>query len=82
MIINHLGQFCFIDSYFILNFIADAKELDRTDRKRKRRSRWAGTENDKAVFPGMPTILPSNIPPEKAEAYIGKRVPVWNALTY
>jgi hypothetical protein len=31
-----------------------------------------GTEDEKAVFPGMPTILPSNIAPEKAEAYIGE----------
>jgi hypothetical protein len=33
-----------------------------------------GNEDEKAVFPGMPTILPSNIPPEKAEAYIGNLI--------
>lgn len=31
-----------------------------------------GTENEKAVIPGMPTILPPGIPAEKAEAYICK----------
>lgn len=41
------------------------------DRKRKRRSRWMGSEDEKAVFPGMPTILPPGIAPDKAEAYIG-----------
>ncbi|XP_035705341.1 splicing factor 1 isoform X2 [Folsomia candida] len=42
------------------------------DRKRKRRSRWMGSEDEKAVFPGMPTILPPGIAPDKAEAYIAQ----------
>jgi len=41
------------------------------ERKRKRRSRWMGGTDEKAVIPGMPTILPSDLPPDQQEAYIG-----------
>lgn len=49
-----------------------ADDEARRERKKKRRSRWMGSENEKAVIPGMPTILPSDIPPEQAEAYVCK----------
>jgi splicing factor 1 len=31
-----------------------------------------GNENEKAVIPGMPTILPADLPPSQAEAYIAQ----------
>ncbi|KRG00100.1 uncharacterized protein Dwil_GK27162 [Drosophila willistoni] len=40
------------------------------DRKRKRKSRWGGSENDKTFIPGMPTILPSTLDPAQQEAYL------------
>ncbi|XP_030371667.1 splicing factor 1 [Scaptodrosophila lebanonensis] len=40
------------------------------ERKRKRKSRWGGTENDKTFIPGMPTILPSTLDPAQQEAYL------------
>ncbi|CAG7816438.1 unnamed protein product [Allacma fusca] len=42
------------------------------DRRRKR-SRWMGSTDEKAVIPGMPTILPSDLPPDQQEAYIAIR---------
>jgi len=44
------------------------------ERKRKRRSRWMGSENEKAVIPGMPTILPSDLNESQREAYIGRQL--------
>lgn len=43
------------------------------DRKRKRKSRWASSNdgNEKTFIPGMPTILPSNLNPDQQEAYLG-----------
>jgi len=43
-----------------------------------------GSENEKAVIPGMPTILPSDLPPEQQEAYIGKlyNSKIINSSTY
>lgn len=41
------------------------------ERKRKRKSRWGGNENDKTFIPGMPTILPSTLDPAQQEAYLG-----------
>jgi len=41
------------------------------ERKRKRKSRWGGSENDKTFIPGMPTILPSTLDPAQQEAYLG-----------
>ncbi|XP_023036656.1 U1 small nuclear ribonucleoprotein 70 kDa isoform X2 [Drosophila willistoni] len=43
------------------------------DRKRKRKSRWGGSENDKTFIPGMPTILPSTLDPAQQEAYLDHR---------
>ncbi|KAH8351110.1 hypothetical protein KR084_004259 [Drosophila pseudotakahashii] len=40
------------------------------ERKRKRKSRWGGSENDKTFIPGMPTILPSTLDPAQQEAYL------------
>jgi hypothetical protein len=40
-------------------------------RKKKRSSRWGSNDLDgKAVIPGMPTILPSNMTPEQEKAYL------------
>ncbi|KAF2904795.1 hypothetical protein ILUMI_01360 [Ignelater luminosus] len=40
------------------------------ERKRRRRSRWAGGEHEKIFIPGMPTILPCNLSKEQEEAYL------------
>lgn len=50
----------------------DAKEeaTSREDRKRKRKSRWGGSENDKVVIPGMPTVLPPGLTPEQEKIYL------------
>ncbi|ODN02445.1 Splicing factor 1 [Orchesella cincta] len=64
----------------ILNHFSDsnsnsqeASEGDsREKRRKKRRSRWMGTENEKAVIPGMPTILPADLTPDQTEAYIAQ----------
>lgn len=45
---------------------------DGSDRKRRKRSRWGGTENDKTFIPGMPTILPPTLDTAQQEAYLGK----------
>lgn len=39
------------------------------ERGRKRRSRW-GDSSTKVVIPGMPTTLPSNMPPEQVKNYL------------
>lgn len=41
-------------------------------RKRKKKSRWAGTDNEKIFIPGMPTILPAGMTQDQQEAYLGK----------
>ncbi|XP_036323815.1 serine/threonine-protein kinase fray2 isoform X2 [Rhagoletis pomonella] len=43
---------------------------DGTDRKKRKRSRWGGTENDKTFIPGMPTILPPTLDSAQQEAYL------------
>ncbi|XP_029404200.2 splicing factor 1 isoform X1 [Bactrocera dorsalis] len=43
---------------------------DDSDRKRRKRSRWGGTENDKTFIPGMPTILPPTLDSAQQEAYL------------
>ncbi|XP_061386600.1 splicing factor 1 [Musca vetustissima] len=40
------------------------------ERKRRKKSRWGGTENDKTFIPGMPTILPPTLDPKQQEAYL------------
>lgn len=42
---------------------------DEDERGRKRRSRW-GDSTTKVVIPGMPTTLPSNMPPEQVKNYL------------
>lgn len=39
-------------------------------RKRKRASRWEGTEQDRAFIPGMPTTVPPNMSKEQEKAYL------------
>lgn len=39
-------------------------------RKKKRSSRWAGGETDRAFIPGMPTIIPSNMTKDQEKAYL------------
>lgn len=43
----------------------------RAERKRKRKSRWAGTESEKTFIPGMPTVLPAGMTPDQQQAYLG-----------
>lgn len=48
---------------------------DGNDRKRKKKSRWASTNDGtegKTFIPGMPTILPSNLNADQQEAYLGE----------
>lgn len=40
-------------------------------KRRKKKSRWAGTENEKTFIPGMPTILPAGMTPDQQQAYLG-----------
>ncbi|GAB0092521.1 hypothetical protein DMENIID0001_075210 [Sergentomyia squamirostris] len=40
------------------------------ERKRKRKSRWAGGDHDKTFIPGMPTILPASLSADQQEAYL------------
>ncbi|CAG9857649.1 unnamed protein product [Phyllotreta striolata] len=40
------------------------------DRKKKKRSRWGGSEHEKIFIPGMPTILPPNLNKDQEEAYL------------
>lgn len=42
------------------------------DRKKKKRSRWGGSEHEKIFIPGMPTILPQNLGKEQEQAYLRK----------
>lgn len=45
---------------------------DANDRKRKKKSRWGGSDLEKTFIPGMPTVLPHNLTKEQEEAYIRK----------
>lgn len=48
-------------------------EIDsREDRRKKRKSRWGGSETDKVIIPGMPTILPPNLTKEQEKIYLCK----------
>ncbi|KAG5881360.1 hypothetical protein JTB14_037102 [Gonioctena quinquepunctata] len=40
------------------------------ERKRKKKSRWGGSEHEKIFIPGMPTILPPNLGREQEQAYL------------
>lgn len=51
------------------------RELDaetREERRKKRKSRWGGSETDKVIIPGMPTILPPNLTKEQEKIYLRK----------
>ena len=43
-------------------------------RRKKKRSRWNTSQDDKTVIPGMPTTIPPNLSKEQEQQYIGKRV--------
>ena len=51
------------------NASADAA---RAERKRRRKSRWAGGDDDKTFIPGMPTMMPPGLTKEQEEAYLCK----------
>ncbi len=41
-------------------------------RKKKRASRWAANESEKAFIPGIPTMMPSNMTQDQEKAYLSK----------
>ncbi|XP_062539896.1 splicing factor 1 [Armigeres subalbatus] len=43
---------------------------DDAERRRKKKSRWAGGDHDKTFIPGMPTILPAGMTQDQQEAYL------------
>ena len=49
-----------------------AAATSREERKRRRKSRWLGTEEDKTFIPGMPTMIPSGLNKDQEEAYLCK----------
>lgn len=56
-------------------FAGDGKqEKDSKDgeRKKRKKTRWSGSEHDKTFIPGMPTVLPTNLTPEQEKAYLCK----------
>ncbi|XP_056643303.1 splicing factor 1 [Diorhabda sublineata] len=40
------------------------------ERRKKKRSRWGGSEHEKIFIPGMPTILPQNLNKDQEQAYL------------
>ena len=44
----------------------------REERRKKRKSRWGGSDTDKVIIPGMPTILPPNLTKEQERIYLRK----------
>ncbi|XP_055677429.1 splicing factor 1 [Lutzomyia longipalpis] len=48
----------------------DSQEATSEERRRKRKSRWAGGDHDKTFIPGMPTILPASLSADQQEAYL------------
>ena len=44
----------------------------RAERKRKRKSRWAGNDDDKTFIPGMPTMMPQGLSKDQETAYLRK----------
>lgn len=66
---------CVVKRYIMIPLILSLLTVDSAaERKRKRKSRWGGTEKDKTFIPGMPTILPSTLDPAQQEAYLGNVV--------
>jgi len=65
----------YIISYMhFINNLYDCLGSDANDRKRKKKSRWGGSELEKTFIPGMPTVLPHNLTKEQEEAYICKSI--------
>jgi hypothetical protein len=48
------------------------KDLKDGERKKRKKTRWSGSEHDKTFIPGMPTVLPTNLTPEQEKAYLCK----------
>ncbi|XP_029177134.1 splicing factor 1-like [Nylanderia fulva] len=46
------------------------KETKDGERKKRKKTRWGGSEHDKTFIPGMPTVLPTNLTPEQEKAYL------------
>lgn len=51
---------------------SNSLDAARIERKRKKKSRWAGTESEKTFIPGMPTVLPAGMTPDQQQAYLGE----------
>lgn len=51
---------------------SNSQDESRPERKRKKKSRWAGTESEKTFIPGMPTVLPAGMTPDQQQAYLGE----------
>ncbi|XP_063703652.1 splicing factor 1 [Culicoides brevitarsis] len=52
------------------NDASNSQDGSRPERKRKKKSRWAGTESEKTFIPGMPTVLPAGMTPDQQQAYL------------
>ena len=48
------------------------KESKDVERKKRKKTRWSGSEHDKTFIPGMPTVLPTNLTPDQERAYLCK----------
>lgn len=48
------------------------KESKEGERKKRKKTRWSGSEHDKTFIPGMPTVLPTNLTPDQEKAYLCK----------
>lgn len=46
----------------------------KEERRKRRKTRWGGSEHDKTFIPGMPTVLPTNLTPEQERAYLCKLI--------
>lgn len=63
---------------FLICFTTDgpsgsgSSRSDDAERRRKKKSRWAGGDHDKTFIPGMPTILPAGMTQDQQEAYLGE----------
>lgn len=57
---------------FLLFLVDNNSDSCDGTKKRKKKSRWAGGDNEKIFIPGMPTILPAGMTQDQQEAYLGK----------
>lgn len=53
-------------------YVGSQESESAAERRRKRPSRWGGSEHEKIFIPGMPTILPSNLNRDQEYAYLCK----------